>query len=70
MENIDVHIAKDRAILDNPMISSQSRRHIEAELESLESYKKNHPDDLHDPNPLELYCDMNPSAPECRIYDD
>lgn len=70
MENIDAHIAKDKSILDNPMISSQSRRHIEGELEALESYKKNHPEDSHDPTGLELYCDANPDALECRIYDD
>ena len=29
-----------------------------------------HPDDDHDPTPLELHCDKDPSAPECLIYDD
>jgi len=52
------------------MISPQSRRHTEEELESLKSYKENHPNDDHDPTPLELYCDANPSAPECKIYED
>jgi hypothetical protein len=70
MENIDTHIDKDKKILDNPLISSQSRRHIESELQALESYKKNHPEDEHDPTPLELYCDENPDALECRMYDD
>ena len=26
--------------------------------------------DHHDPNYLELYCDQNPSEPECLVYDD
>lgn len=69
MENIDKHIEKDKEILDNPTISPQQRRHIEDELGQLESYKTNHPGDNHDPNPLELYCNENPDADECRIYD-
>jgi len=26
--------------------------------------------DKHDPTSLELYCDANPDADECRVYDD
>ena len=70
MDNIDQHIKKDREILDNPQTSPQARRHTEEELEALETYKINHPDDDHDPTPLELYCDTHPDAAECRIYDD
>jgi len=29
-----------------------------------------HPDDKHDPNALELFCDANPDEPECLVYDD
>ncbi len=64
------HIQKDKEELNDPMISAQRRRHIEDELESLESYATNHPEDDHDPTALELYCDENPDAPECRIYED
>jgi hypothetical protein len=70
MDTIDQHIQKDKEILDNPQTSPQARRHTEEELEALESYKVNHPEDTHDPTPLELYCDANPNAPECRIYED
>lgn len=52
------------------MISSQSRRHYEEELEQLEKYHEKHPEDDHDPTPLELFCDENPNALECRIYED
>ena len=51
------------------MASSQSRRHIEEELESLERYHARHPEDEHDPTPFELYCDDNPDAIECKIFD-
>ncbi len=70
MKNIDEHIAKDKEILDNPVTSPQARRHTQEELEALEAYKSNHPGDDHDPTALELYCDANPGALECRVYDD
>lgn len=70
MENIEAHIKKDKEILENPTTSPQMRRHIQEELHDLEEYKEHHPGDEHDPTPLELYCDQNPSEPECLIYDD
>lgn len=70
MKTIDDHIQKDEEILDDPQTSPQARRHTEEELEALKTYKKNHPDDLHDPTPLELYCDANPESPECLVYED
>lgn len=63
------HINDDRDELDSPTTSSQRRRHLEDELENLEKYQINHPDTDYDPNPLELYCDLNPNALECRIYE-
>jgi hypothetical protein len=64
------HINDDRNELDNPELSSQRRRHIESELDSLEKYQLNHPDENHDPTTLELYCNEHPDASECRIYED
>jgi hypothetical protein len=64
------HINDDRNELDSPNTSSQRRRHLEDELSSLEQYQENHPNDNYDPTPLELYCDSNPNALECRIYED
>jgi hypothetical protein len=75
MESIEKHIEKDKEILENPTISPQQRRHIESELEELEAYAENHKADIeagdhHDPTPLEIYCDVNPDADECRVYED
>jgi len=70
MENIQKHIERDREILNDPLVSSQSRRHVEEELEALEAYAERHPEDTHDPTPLELFCDANPDALECRVYED
>jgi hypothetical protein len=69
MENINQHIEQDKKLLDDPTISSQARRHTQEELMSLEKYKERHPEDDHDPTGLELYCDENPDALECRIYE-
>ena len=51
------------------------RRHIEGELHDLEDWVENHKEEIaagdhHDPTPLELFCDQNPSEPECLVYDD
>ncbi|MFZ9728445.1 MAG: CP12 domain-containing protein [Candidatus Nanopelagicaceae bacterium] len=70
MENIEAHIQKDKQILDDPQTSPQARRHTQEELAALEAYKENHPGEDHDPTPLELYCDTNPNALECRVYED
>ena len=69
MENIDAHIDQDKKILDDPQTSPQARRHTEEELAALEAYKQRHPGDNHDPTSLELFCDANPSASECKVYD-
>lgn len=75
MESIEKHIEKDKEILENPTISAQQRRHIEGELHELEVYVENHKEEIesgdhHDPSPLELFCEMEPDADECRVYED
>jgi len=70
MENIEAHIQQDKKILDDPTISPQMRRHTQEELADLEAYAERHPEDQHDPTPLELYCDTHPDAPECKVYED
>lgn len=75
MESIEKHIKIDKEILDNSSTSPQQRRHIEGELYELEIYAENHKKDIeagdhHDPTPLELFCEMEPEADECRVYED
>jgi len=69
MKNIQDSIKKDKKILDDPLVSAQSRRHVEEELEQLQRYHERHPEEEHTPSPLELYCDDNPNAKECKIFD-
>jgi len=75
MESIEKHIKVDKEILDNSSISPQQRRHIEGELHELEIYAENHKEEIaagdhHDPTALELFCEMEPDADECRVYED
>ena len=52
MESIEKHIETDESILQDPLISKQQRRHVEQELQELKIYQSNHPEDHHDPSPL------------------
>lgn len=75
MESIEQHIQKDKEILQDPTTNPQMRRHVEGELRELEEYREHHKKEIaagdhHDPNFLELFCEVNPSEPECRMYDD
>ena len=75
MENIEAHIENDKRILEDPTTSPQQRRHVEEELHDLEDWVENHKEEIeagdhHDPSYLELFCDQNPSEPECLVYDD
>jgi len=72
---VEQHIVDDQKILENPTISPQQRRHVEEELRELEVYVQNHKKDIedgdhHDPTALELFCEIEPDADECRIYED
>lgn len=72
LENIDAHIAQIRSDLDQARQSGDTAKvnHLETELQGLEAYKSHHPNEQKDPTPLEVYCDLNPQAPECLVYDD
>lgn len=72
---IEQHIDDDKNELEKGSISPQRRRHIEGELHELEEYVEHHKKEIeagdhHDPSYLELFCDQNPSEPECLVYDD
>jgi hypothetical protein len=70
MDSVEKHIQYDKKILDDPLTSPQARRHTEEELIALEKWVENHPEDHHNPSSLELFCDSNPEALECRVYED
>lgn len=72
MKSIDEHIQKDQSEIEAARAEGNEAkvRHLEGELKELKDYKEHHPGDNHDPTSLEMYCDANPDAPECRVYDD
>ena len=75
MESIEKHIEKDKKIAEDPLASPAARRHAKEELHDLEEYAEHHKEEIaagdhHDPNALELFCDMHPDEPECLVYDD
>ena len=75
MKSIEDHIQRDKEILADPNTSEPMRRHTLDELHELEEYVDHHHDEIeagdhHDPNALELFCDMHPDEPECLVYDD
>ena len=72
MKSIDEHIQKDQSEIESAKAEGNlpKVRHLTEELKELEEYKDHHPDDKHDPNALELFCDANPDEPECLVYDD
>ena len=68
MESIEKHIEVDKKIVEDPT-TLQARRHAKEELHELEVYAEHHKEEIagdhHDPNALELFCDMHPDEPEC-----
>ena len=72
MKTIDEHIQKDQSEIQSAKDHGDTAkvRHLTEELNSLKEYKDHHPEDKHDPNALELFCEANPDEPECLVYDD
>lgn len=72
METIDSHLNQLKAALEQARQNGDNARinHLEKELRDLEAYRAHHPEEQNDPTPLEVYCDLNPEAPECLVYDD
>ena len=46
MKTIEAHIEHDRAVLADPQISPQTRRHVKEELHELEVYEHNHHEEI------------------------
>jgi hypothetical protein len=72
MKSIDEHIAKDESEIQTAKAEGNDGkvRHLQEELKDLKEFKEHHPGDNHDPTSLEMYCENNPEAVECRVYDD
>ena len=74
MKTIEDHIQYDLEHVNDPTVSSAARRHFKEELHELQEYAEHHKEEIeagdhHDPTALELYCDQEPGAPECKLHD-
>ena len=45
-------------------------RKIEQQIKELEEFQLRHPEESNAPSPFEVFCDLNPSDINCRVYDD
>ena len=43
---------------------------IEEQIRELEAFQQRHPEEAEAPSPFEVFCDLNPSDINCRVYDD
>ncbi|MFN5116715.1 MAG: CP12 domain-containing protein [Cyanobacteriota bacterium] len=43
---------------------------IEQQIRELEEFQQRHPEQADAPSPFEVFCDLNPSDINCRVYDD
>lgn len=45
-------------------------RKLEQQIKELEEFQQRHPEEAEAPSPFEVFCDLNPSDINCRVYDD
>ncbi|MFM7753219.1 MAG: CP12 domain-containing protein [Cyanobium sp.] len=45
-------------------------RKLQQQILDLQAFQQRHPDEAVAPSPFEVFCDLNPSDVNCRIYDD
>jgi hypothetical protein len=43
---------------------------IQQQIRELEEFQQRHPEEAVAPSPFEVFCDLNPSDINCRVYDD
>jgi hypothetical protein len=42
----------------------------EAQTKGEQAFQQRHPEQADAPSPFEVFCDLNPSDINCRVYDD
>lgn len=67
--DIKLHLQNIINELNSDDINKQRKRYLTSYIGDLEQYISNHPDVNEVPSYLELFCDLNPDAPECRKFD-
>jgi uncharacterized membrane protein (DUF106 family) len=60
----------------NALVEAQTKgneaiaRKLQQQIQELEEFQQRHPDQDVAPSPFEVFCDLNPSNANCRVYDD
>lgn len=67
--NLQETIKEIRRELDTNSINKQRKRYLESYLYELTLYLSRHPNTIEVPSPLTIFCDLNPGAKECKIFD-
>lgn len=67
--NIKEKIKEIQEELDFNSINKQRKRYLKSYLSELIEYSERHPNSLEVPSHLELFCEFNPDANECRVFD-
>ena len=55
--------------LYNNSLNKQRERYLESYLTELIGYSERHPEITKVPSSLIIFCDLNPNAKECKIFD-
>ncbi|MCJ7651364.1 MAG: hypothetical protein MUP85_22375 [Candidatus Lokiarchaeota archaeon] len=55
--------------LDITHLNKQRQRYLESYLTELVNYSEKYPEVTEVPSSLAIFCDINPSAKECKIFD-
>lgn len=71
-ESIPSKIASYQASLDVAREKGEQAvaRKLEQQITQLLDFQERHPEVSEAPSPLEVFCDLNPSDANCRVYDD
>lgn len=72
MTSITEQIQIYRSALSDAQIKGEQAiaRKIEEQISELSAYQQRHPEEVDAPSPFEVFCDLNPSNINCRVYDD
>ena len=56
--------------LEDSSGNKQRKRYLQEYLKELSDYQEHHPNAIDVPTSLQLFCDLNPNNPKCKINDD
>ena len=72
MASIGVQLTTYRSALTEAQAKGEQAvaSKIQQQIRELEDFQQRHPEESEAPSPFEVFCDLNPSDINCRVYDD